>query len=174
MKKFISPILALTLALAVVGVNAQSLSQGQSTANDSASNAVNSGLTQNVISNSAPIPTETTVRTAPGMFSPGLVSGGFACLGSKSGAVSVIGFGGSGGSTLEDEQCNGREWFKLYVAAGLRDVGLARICQVPSEKAALEITGYICPQAKSAIIPVEALGGYQGNDPIVIRRLTGQ
>lgn len=145
-------VLALALSTSV-------FAQTQSSVIDSKSTAANEGNNQSLTYNQAPPPADTTahvtssgtqtIKTAPSVMSPSLTSAGFSCLGSKSAGISVIGLGATGGTTVEDEQCNAREWGKLYASWGLRDVALARICQVESERNALESTGFLCPQTKA-------------------------
>lgn len=76
-----------------------------------------------------------TLKTAPSVIAPGLAATPATCLGSKSGGVSLIGAGATAASTVEDDKCNDREFFKMYVLAGYPEIGFMQLCNDPKQAA---------------------------------------
>lgn len=185
-------------------INAQQGQQQQAT-----SDATNSGVTQNITFAAedqtvrsqadkdiaginaavaleiARINSEAKIRNTPSVSGPALTSSNDTCMGSSSGSVNAPGIGISLGSTWVDENCkmlkNSRELWNM----GMKAASLALMCNDAANKAALELTGFECPQttaAKKASAPVAAEGvgllkpvaGYTGNDPIVLQRMAGK
>lgn len=93
--------------------------------------------------------TTVTVRNTPDVNGPALVSSNDTCMGSTSGAISAPGFGVSLGKTYNDTNCvmlkNSRELWNM----GMKAAALALMCNDVNNKAALEVTGFICPQTKN-------------------------
>jgi hypothetical protein len=136
---------ALVLALSITSAYAQNTSNSTAAArsrSNSQATAIgggqgvgvgNGGAAASVLTvNSASIPSDTTVRTAPQVIAPGLSAAGVeTCLGSISGGASVVGFGVSFGTSIEDESCTAR--LDARTLASLKDFQAAqiRMCLLP-------------------------------------------
>jgi hypothetical protein len=74
-----------------------------------------------------------------------------------------------------DAECNRREAAKLLLAAGRNDLAYTVLDNLDAVKDALAAKA---EAARAAALSKEprptALGAYQGNDPLVIRRLLGK
>lgn len=92
----------------------------------------------------------TTVKNVPDVGAPALSSSNDTCMGSTSIGGSGVGFGISLGTTWTDENClmlkNSRELWNM----GMKSAALARMCMDKKNREALELTGFVCPQAKKA------------------------
>lgn len=138
--------LILIAALAItVPAFAQVQGQNQTTETQSTSAASNQGVKLSLTQEAAKPNKESFVFAAPATYAPGLTAGFGTCMGSESGSFSFVLGGGAKGETVLDESCDGREWFKLYMANGLPQVAFQRICQLPREREALEAAGHTCP-----------------------------
>ena len=141
--------------------------------------AVGVGNTQNItFSNPADSTTtingSTTLRNVPSLGTTLLTTSGDTCMGSTSGSVVMAGFGLAGGSTYVDSDCkrlkNSRELWNM----GMKAASLALMCNDADNQAALELSGYECPQttaAKAKVTAEVAAGVVQYTDPIVRSRL---
>ena len=87
-----------------------------------------------------------TIKNTPALFAPALTSSNDTCMGSTSGGVSTPGFGLSIGSSWVDTNCkmlkNSRELWNM----GFKAAALALMCTDATNKEALELTGFECPQ----------------------------
>jgi hypothetical protein len=132
----------------------------------------------------ARINSTTTIKNTPSVSGPALTTSNDTCMGSTSGSLNIAGLGIGGGSSWVDGNCkmlkNSRELWNM----GMKAASLALMCNDADNKAALEITGFVCPQtaaknkAITAVVapsrvatPAEASTGYTGTDPIVRARL---
>lgn len=182
-----------TLLIAMTGSIAAAQStqtQGQQTNAASTSLASNAGNAQNILIEANKIPADTTttvnysgtqtVRNVPSINASPLTSSNDTCMGSATGAVSGPGFGLSIGKTYVDDNCvmlkNSRELWNM----GMKAASLALMCADLNNRAALELTGYVCPRVEErpkltsapANVPVAFLqndGNY--TDPIIRARL---
>ena len=91
-----------------------------------------------------------TIKNVPSVSGPPLTTSNDTCMGSTSGGVNGPGFGVSIGSTWSDTNCkmlkNSREMWNM----GMKAASLALLCTDPSNKAAIELTGTVCPQSMTA------------------------
>lgn len=102
---------------------------------------------------------------------PLAVSNG-SCQGSKSGGAQGVGFGLSIGTTTEDAKCDARYDALHWAHLGLPDVGIARLCQIPENAAAMKAAGRECPQiAVVAAVPVTPSSTQGYTDPYIRQRL---
>lgn len=87
-----------------------------------------------------------TVKNVPSVNGPPLTTSNDTCMGSTSGSVNGPGFGIGLGTTWQDKNCvmlkNARELWNM----GMKAASLALICMDDSNRTALEITGFVCPQ----------------------------
>lgn len=156
---------ALSLALASP-VLAQTNVNTNSAAN-SESNAGSLSLSQggNVQLNStAPASTSTrnTIRqrlvTPPTVVAPGLSAAGIeTCLGSVSGGISLMGGGGSFGTTVQDSDCNRRLYARQLYNMGFKQAAANIQCLSPEVQYAMEVAGTPCfttppPEARVAVV----------------------
>lgn len=97
----------------------------------------------------------TTVRNVPSVGGPPLTTSNDTCMGSTSGSVNIAGVGIGGGSTWVDTNCkmlkNSRELWNM----GMRAAALALMCTDPDNRAALESTGFSCPQSPEPKRPTQ-------------------
>jgi hypothetical protein len=112
------------------------------TANPNASNA---GNAQNITFNST-APSKQTLKTTPTVYAPALTTTlTETCMGSTSGGISVLGVGGTLGTTWNDTQCvrrlNARE---MAQTLGDRDAARALLCQDKDVAAAYAAVGQSC------------------------------
>lgn len=127
---------AVALASAAhAGVGSSSTS---SASTQSSSGASNVGDTQSITTNSiSNFPKDSSVSTVPAMVAPALVGSLTGCIGSTSGGVSVLGFGGSIGTTKTDEACERRAYADfLLTQLHDKDTAIQLICQDPIVRAA--------------------------------------
>jgi hypothetical protein len=86
------------------------------------------------------------IKNTPSVSGPPLVSSNDTCMGSTSGSVNIAGLGLGGGTSWVDTNCrmlkNSREMWNM----GMKAAALALMCTDDANKAALEMTGYECPQ----------------------------
>jgi hypothetical protein len=120
-----------------------------------AQNADNNGNAQSITFNSV-TPTKTTLRTAPQVYAPAMTTTlTETCMGSTSAGLSVVGFGGTFGSTWNDEQCvrrlNARE---MAQTLGDRDAARALLCQDKHVAEAYAAIGQDC-RARTVVAVVE-------------------
>lgn len=91
-----------------------------------------------------------TIKNTPSVGGPPLTTSNDTCMGSSSGSVNVPGFGVGLGSTWTDRNCvmlkNARELWNM----GMKAAALALFCTDDSNRMALEITGFVCPQTALA------------------------
>ena len=87
-----------------------------------------------------------TIRNVPNVYSPPLVSSNDTCMGSVSAGAGFVGTGISLGTTWTDANCkmlkNARELFNM----GMHSAAMALMCNDELNRAALEDTGYKCPE----------------------------
>jgi hypothetical protein len=139
----------LVLASLTLAVSAFAQNTVEGTVNGQAQ-ADNAGNTQ-AITFSSPADAKSTIKSAPPVSGPPLVSSNDTCMGSLSGGVSVVGVGLSGGTTYESESCvalkEGRELWNW----GLRDAAIARLCMQDKIRQSMELAGRDdCPQTRLA------------------------
>ena len=129
---------------------------GNSTASSTANpNANNAGNAQNITFNST-APSHSRVETVPQVYAPALSTTlTETCMGSTSGGISVMGFGGTLGTTWNDAQCvrrlNARE---MAQTLGDRDAARALMCQDKDVAAAYAAVGEDCRMKWSVPVPV--------------------
>ena len=120
-------------------------STGASTAMQSADNA---GNQQAITFNDAPALKTQRLVTAPPVAAPGLTTTlSETCMGSRSGGISVMGFGGTGGATYTDDECVTRLDARELASWGDREAARAVMCTKPRVYKAYEMTGNPCPQS---------------------------
>ena len=131
---------------------------GASTATNTANpTASNEGNAQNITFNStAPQNTKARVETVPQVYAPALSTTlTETCMGSTSGGISVMGFGGTLGTTWNDAQCvrrlNARE---MAQTLGDRDAARALLCQDKDIAAAYAAVGEDCRMRYEKPVPV--------------------
>jgi hypothetical protein len=94
-------------------------------------------------------------------------------MGSTSGSVNVAGLGIGGGSSWVDKNCqmlkNSREMWNM----GMKAAAMALMCTDSSNREALELTGFECPQTKKERELVKSVNiqNIEYVDPIVRARL---
>ncbi len=98
-------------------------------------------------------------------------------MGSTSGSANVPGIGIGFGTSWVDNNCkmlkNSRELWNM----GMKGAAMALMCNDPDNKAALEMTGYECPQSTKArngnpaVQKAASAEQEQYTDPIVRNRL---
>lgn len=126
-------------------------------------NANNQGNAQSITFNST-TPAKQQVKTNPTVYAPAMTTTlTETCMGSTSGGVSVMGFGGTLGTTWNDEQCvrrlNARE---MAQTLGDRDAARALLCQDKNVAAAYAAIGQSCflpvaqPRAETPPAQVQA------------------
>ena len=162
MKKAIAILAALAFASAsafadstpTVAASATQTSQQQQQAQSAATNAGNA----QAISFTTPADTQAaisysgsyTIKNVPSVSGPPLTTSNDTCMGSTSGGVNGPGFGVSIGSTWSDTNCkmlkNSREMWNM----GMKAASLALLCTDAANKAAIELTGTMCPQSMTA------------------------
>lgn len=123
-------------------VTGASTASNTTTANPTASNA---GNAQNITFNNV-APNKTKLETVPQVYAPALSTTlTETCMGSTSGGVSVMGFGGTLGTTWNDTQCvrrlNARE---MAQTLGDREAARALLCQDKDVAAAYAAVGQPC------------------------------
>lgn len=126
--------------------------------------------------------TTQTIRNTPSVSGPALTSSNDTCMGSTSGSVNIAGLGIGGGSSWVDANCkmlkNSREMWNM----GMRGASLALMCTDASNRDALELTGFECPQTvrerknSEQLKMSNSLGHstpvpYEPTDPIIRSRL---
>jgi hypothetical protein len=135
-----------------------SATTGASTSSSVANpNANNAGNAQNITFNSTvPQNTKARVETVPTLYAPALSTTlTETCMGSTSGGVSVMGFGGTLGTTWNDSQCvrrlNARE---MAQTLGDRAAARALMCQDKDVAAAYAAVGQDCRQKYEVAVVV--------------------
>ncbi|MDB5898435.1 MAG: hypothetical protein JWP22_2923 [Ramlibacter sp.] len=87
-----------------------------------------------------------TIKNVPSVNGPPLTTSNDTCMGSTSGSINGPGFGIGIGSTWTDRNCvmlkNARELWNM----GMKLAAMALFCTDDTNRNALEITGFICPQ----------------------------
>ena len=134
-------------------VYSQSMNSTAMSAPSSASNGGNQETYQGITFNS---PAESrqlieysgsqTIKNVPSVSGPPLTTSNDTCMGSTSGGINGPGFGVSLGSTWADNNCkllkNSRELWNM----GMKAAAMALMCTDISNREALELTGFECPQ----------------------------
>jgi len=121
-------------------------STGASTSTSTANpNANNAGNAQSITFNNV-APKKQQLETNPTVYAPALTTTlTETCMGSTSGGISVLGFGGTLGTTWNDNQCvrrlNARE---MAQTLGDRDAARALLCQDKDVAAAYAAVGQDC------------------------------
>ena len=91
-----------------------------------------------------------TIKNVPSVSGPPLTTSNDTCMGSTSGSFNIAGLGIGGGSTWTDTNCkrlkNSRELWNM----GMKGASMALMCMETENRAALEMTGYVCPQTEQA------------------------
>ena len=133
-------------ATATTGASTSSATGGAGGSATANPNASNQGNAQNITFNSPAAPTKTKLETVPQVYAPALSTTlTETCMGSTSGGISVMGFGGTLGSTWNDKQCvrrlNARE---MAQTLGDRDAARALMCQDADVAAAYQAVGQDC------------------------------
>lgn len=132
---------ATTVAFADVTSNSGSSVSGTTAVGSAAGN--NTDTT--VISNAAPIPSNTQIKMAPAITAPGLTTTlTETCLGSISGGVSILGGGITGGSTVRDSRCGNRLDAREIRGWGENDVAKEIMCGTEEVRAAYKRVGRPC------------------------------
>jgi len=134
--------------VAVSGSSSQASTQSTSLAGAASNNA---GNAQDVIINTPATQDINysgtyTIKNTPSVNGPNLTTSNDTCMGSTSGSVNIAGLGIVGGTSWTDKNCvmlkNSRELWNM----GMKQAALARMCMDANNKAALEMTGFECPQ----------------------------
>ena len=123
-------------------------------------NASNQGNAQNITFNSPAAPSKTKIESLPQVYAPALTTTlTETCMGSTSGGISVMGFGGTLGTTWNDKQCirrlNARE---MAQTLGDRDAARALMCQDEDIARAYASVGQDCREKwvqQVAVAPVQ-------------------
>jgi hypothetical protein len=144
-------IIALFVALASVGAQAQSVTSGTNSNASQASTVnvvVGSGIagSSGISESKQEYAGEYSVKSAPTVYAPNLTTGGIeTCLGSVAGGVSFMGGGFSAGSTTPDDECNVRMTANVAWKMGDKDLAQAIMCESPVyRKAAARVTPDRC------------------------------
>lgn len=125
----------------------------------------------------------TTIRNVPTAIAPGLTAAGLeTCLGSVSGGASVVGFGGSFGTTIPDPGCAARLDARTLWSMGLKKAAVARLCLTPEIYRSMpEVCGAYLPAAPgsavaavAAVAPAVEVPPYFGGPIELIDGKTGQ
>jgi hypothetical protein len=157
-------------AVAVSQSSSQSLSLSSS---EAAARANNQGNSQNITFTSPPTTTQNvnysgsyTVKNVPSVNGPNLTTSNDTCMGSSSGSLNIAGFGIGGGSTWVDPNCkmlkNSRELWNM----GMKAASLALMCGDPDNRAALELTGFVCPQTAAKNAAAVKSAGVEGSTTV--------
>ena len=162
--------------------NVNSTVAGTTTSN--VNQALSGTTTSNVNSNISGTQTQNvnygtqTIKNTPSVSGPNLTSSNDTCMGSASGSANVPGIGLSFGKTYTDDNCvmlkNSRELWNM----GMKAASMALMCMDKNNRAALEMTGFVCPQSEQRrtasvnVTPREmALQRNEPVDPIVRSRM---
>lgn len=126
------------------------------------------------------------LRNAPATFAPGLTAAGLeTCLGSVSGGISGMGFGGSFGTTVPDRGCSARLDARTLWSMGLKKASVARLCLTPEIQQSMpEVCAEYLPSqpagAPGVYAPAPAVRAaqlepvpYSGGRVMVIEKRTG-
>lgn len=113
-------------------------------------------------------------RPVASAVATGLVAANGTCMGSSSVGGQGATLGLSFGTTWESRKCDTRYDVAMFASLGLLEAAVARACQEPDNRAAIEATGKTCPSAKPAATPTAANSAYTGNDPYVLKRLASK
>ncbi len=159
-------LIAIAMLVASVGAFAQADASNQTSVQSGAvAGATNAGNAQNITFTSPADQTthvqyggSYTVKNVPSVSGPNLASSNDTCMGSTSGSLNFAGFGGGLGSTWVDDNCkmlkNSRELWNM----GMKAASLALMCTDGANKAALELTGFVCPQTAKEQAAAKASG----------------
>jgi hypothetical protein len=146
------------------------------TLNSSVPATTTSNINQNVTGTS-------TIRNVPTAIAPGLTAAGLeTCLGSVSGGASVVGFGGSFGTTIPDPGCAARLDARTLWSMGLKKAAVARLCLTPEIYRSMpDVCGAYLPAAPgsavaavAAVAPAVEVAPYLGGPIELIDGKTGQ
>ena len=120
-------------AVAISGQGGNSALTINNPANTSSTATVNSNVSGTTTSNvNQHVSGTQTLKNVPTAIAPSLAAAGIeTCLGSVSGGASVVGFGGSFGSTVPDPGCNARLDARTLWNMGLKSAAVARLCLSP-------------------------------------------
>lgn len=161
---------------------ATGLQQQQQQAQESTSEASNSGVSQEIVFTSPGQSRQEVVysgsqkvKNVPSVSGAPLTSSNDTCMGSSSGSLNVAGFGAGYGSTWTDKNCvmlkNSRELWNM----GMRAASLTLMCNDRDNREALELTGYVCAQterdAKKASEKKFLVQQPEITDPLIRHRL---
>jgi len=83
-------------------------------------------------------------------YSGQLVAADDTCMGSTSAGAQAIGFGLSIGSTYQDSDCVRRKDARELHNMGLKDAGIALMCQNANVRKAMLASGHNCPETESS------------------------
>ena len=154
---------ALSNSLAVGGAGGNSTSAGgNSTSNatggaSGAANAANAQNTNLTVQSNTVIPRDTTSHFAPQVVASGLTTSNDTCMGSTSAGLSLIGGGGTLGTTWDDKACARRQNAVRLYAMGWRAEACEVMMQDASVQAAFERTGRKCEEmADNEMTPAPA------------------
>ena len=117
--------------------------------------------------------TTVTVKNVPSVSAPALTSSNDTCMGSTSGSLNIAGLGLGGGTSWVDTNCkmlkNSRELWNM----GMKGAAIALMCTDATNKEALELSGFVCPQTERAnkVATAASVGNTEPTDPIVRARL---
>jgi hypothetical protein len=101
------------------------------------------------------------LRNVPAVFAPGLAAAGLeTCLGSVSGGISGMGFGGSFGTTVPDRGCSARLDARTLWSMGLKKASVARLCLTPEIQQSM-------PEVCAEYLPVQTQPGVYAPAPTV-------
>jgi hypothetical protein len=185
--------LSFTLALSaslfmLMNAHAQVIDSGATSEPVATSNAGNQTSAQNITFTSPPVSSQyidyggtQTIKNVPSVSGPALTTSNDTCMGSSSGSVNGPGFGLSLGSTWTDTNCkllkNSRELWNM----GMKAAAMALMCTDASNRDALEVTGYECPQTArdrknsqttvSAVSPSPSANQESVTDPYIRSRM---
>lgn len=118
-------------------VNAQTLGAISGSISESAAASVSSAYTgastsgnantQNINFNSPPAPTTVEIRSVPSIVAP-IIGVTANCMSGASIGASAMGWGFSGGTSIEDTNCTRRENARLLHNLGKSDIALKLLC----------------------------------------------
>lgn len=157
---------------ACVGVQAQSLSNGNNlgqTSESAASIAPGAVVIDN--SNKSQPLARTELKTVGTAIAPGVynASGTYNCFGGASAAIGVMGWGAGGGATVSQAECYRMHLMDKAKQANQPQVYAALFCQFPDGKAAYEAAGIECPVAPAKKQVAAACSA----DPLISARQEG-
>jgi hypothetical protein len=158
---FMSPAIAQNATATGTGVGvsesnsaAGAVAVNRGNGNSSSSLTINNPAnTRAVINSRTEVSGTQTLKNVPTAFAPSLAAAGIeTCLGSVSGGGSIVGFGGSFGTTIPDPDCAARLDARTLWSMGLKGAAVARLCQREPIRASMPD---VCQKYAPIAVPVD-------------------